>query len=57
MAKDSLTDYYKIIKIIGKGGYSKVYEVLLHFPHFNSSSFLILLCFNFSVNSFSRTII
>ena len=27
MAKDSLTDYYKIIKIIGKGGYSKVYEV------------------------------
>ena len=27
MVKDSLTDYYKIIKIIGKGGYSKVYEV------------------------------
>ena len=27
MAKDSLTDYYKIIRIIGEGGCGKVYEV------------------------------
>ena len=28
ITKDSLTDYYKIIKIIGQSGYGKVYEVL-----------------------------
>ena len=27
ITKDSLTDYYKIIRIIGQGGYGKVYEV------------------------------
>ena len=27
MTKDSLTDYYKIIRIIGEGGFSKVFEV------------------------------
>ena len=27
MTKDSLTDYYKINRIIGEGGFGKVYEV------------------------------
>ena len=27
MTRDSLTDYYKIIRIIGEGGFSKVFEV------------------------------
>ena len=27
MTKDSLTDYYSIVKIIGEGGFGKVYEV------------------------------
>ena len=27
MTKDSLTDYYKINKILGEGGFGKVYEV------------------------------
>ena len=27
ITKDSLTDFYKIIKIMGEGGFGKVYEV------------------------------
>ena len=30
MSRDSLTDYYKIIRVLGEGGFGKVYEVQSH---------------------------